>query len=58
MNQNKHDEINASMLCVIAFTIGLLLAFAGCKAANKTQAEVFDNQVEFGGGLYLQEGVN
>jgi hypothetical protein len=44
------------MLCIIAFTLGCIIAFCGgCATANKTQTRVLDKQVEFGGGLYLQE---
>ena len=55
MKVETHKELRAGMLCVIAFTVGCVLAFAGCSTAGKTQTRVFDSQVEFGGGLYLQE---
>ena len=32
-----------------------LSTISGCAAANKTQAHAFGSDVEFGGGLYLQE---
>jgi hypothetical protein len=56
MKVKTHQQLRASMLCIIAFTLGCIVVFCGgCAAANKTQTRVFDNQVEFGGGLYLQE---
>ena len=56
MKVKTHEQLRASMLCIIAFTIGCMVVFCGgCSTAGKTQTRVFDNQVEFGGGLYLQE---
>ena len=56
MKVETHKQLRASMLCIIAFTLGCIVVFCGgCAAANKTQTRVFDSQVEFGGGLYLQE---
>ena len=56
MNVETHQQLRASMLCIIAFTLGCIVVFCGgCAAANKTQTRVFDNEVEFGGGFYLQE---
>lgn len=51
---NKHHR--GTMLCIIAFGIGVICAFAGCSTAGKTETRVFDSQVEFGGGLYLKKG--
>ena len=42
-------------LPMIVAALILTTSLSGCVAANKTQARVFDSQVEFGGGLYLQE---
>lgn len=56
MKKETHDQLNAGMLCVIAFTIGLVLAFAGCATATKTESRILNSEVEFGGGLYLQKG--
>ena len=56
MKVETHKELRASMLCIIAFTLGCMIAFCGgCSAVNKTQTRVLDKQVEFGGGLYLQQ---
>ncbi len=56
MKVKTHEQLRASMLCIIAFTIGCMVVFCGgCSTAGKTQTRVFDSQVEFGGGLYLQE---
>ncbi len=56
MKVETHKELRAGMLCVIAFTLGCMIAFCGgCSTANKTQTRVLDKQVEFGGGLYLQQ---
>tara|TARA_R100000458_G_C8029354_1_gene85543 strand:- start:241 stop:423 length:183 start_codon:yes stop_codon:yes gene_type:complete len=56
MKVETHKELRAGMLCIIAFTLGCMIAFCGgCSAANKTQTRVFGSEVEFGGGLYLQE---
>ena len=56
MKVETHKELRAGMLCIIAFTLGCMIAFCGgCSTAGKTQTRVFDKQVEFGGGLYLQE---
>ena len=57
MKIKTHEKLNAGMLCIIAFAIGMVLAFAGCSAANKTEAKVFDKRIEFGGGLYMQEAL-
>ena len=54
MEIEKAAKLNAAMLCIIAFAIGMILAFAGCSAANKTEARIFDERIEFGGGLYLE----
>tara|TARA_R110002020_G_scaffold54579_7_gene152094 strand:- start:3261 stop:3434 length:174 start_codon:yes stop_codon:yes gene_type:complete len=51
---NKHHR--GTMLCIIAFGIGLICAFAGCSAVSKTETQLFNNQAEFGGGFYLQKG--
>ena len=56
MKVETHQQLRASMLCIIAFTLGCIVVFCGgCAAANKTQTKVFDSQVEFGGGFFLQE---
>ena len=56
MKVETHQQLRASMLCIIAFTLGCIVVFcSGCAAANKTQTRVFDSEVEFGGGFYLQE---
>lgn len=40
MTDNQHEQTRASMFCVIAFTIGTVLAFAsGCSAGFQTKAE-------------------
>ena len=57
MEIEKAAKLNAGMLCIIAFAIGMVLAFAGCSAANKTEARIFDERIEFGGGLYMQEAL-
>jgi hypothetical protein len=57
MKVKTHEKLNAGMLCIIAFAIGMVLAFAGCSAANKTEARIFDERIEFGGGLYMQEAL-
>jgi hypothetical protein len=59
MKVKTHEQLRATMLCVIAFTLGCMVVFCGgCAAANKTQTRIFDNQVEFGGGLYLNDSIN
>ena len=56
MKVETHKQLQASMLCIIAFTLGCIVVFcSGCAAAIKTQTRVFDSEVEFGGGFYLQE---
>ena len=56
MKVKTHEQLRASMLCIIAFTLGGIVVFCGgCAGANKTQTKVFDSQVEFGGGFFLQE---
>ena len=56
VTDKTHEEVRAGMLCIIAFTLGCIIAFGGgCATANTTQTRVLDKQVEFGGGLYLQE---
>ena len=56
MKVETHKQLQASMLCIIAFTLGCIVVFcSGCAAANKTPTRVFDSPVEVGGGLYLQE---
>ena len=56
MKIETHEQLRGSMLCIIAFALGCMVVFCGgCSTASKTQTRVFDNQVEFGGGLYLQE---
>ena len=56
MKVETHKQLQASMLCIIAFTLGCIVVFCGgCKAASKTQTGVLGNEVEFGGGFYLQE---
>ena len=56
MKAKTHEQLRASMLCIIAFTLGCIVVFCGgYAAANKTQTKVFDSQVEFGGGFFLQE---
>ena len=52
---NKYERVNGTMLCIIAFTIGLICAFAGCSVATKTETSLFNNRTEFGGGLFLQK---
>tara|TARA_R110000822_G_scaffold230492_1_gene362635 strand:- start:70 stop:246 length:177 start_codon:yes stop_codon:yes gene_type:complete len=40
MTDSQHKQTRASMLCVIAFTIGTVVAFAsGCSAGFQTKAE-------------------
>ena len=56
MKVETHQQLRASMLCIIAFTLGCMVVFcSGCKAVGKTQTGLFDSEVEFGGGFYLQE---
>ena len=56
MKVKTHEQLRATMLCIIAFTLGCIVVFCGgCAAAKKTQTKVFDSQVEFGGGFFLQE---
>ena len=56
MKVKTHEQLRASMLCIIAFTIGCMVVFCGgCSTAGKTQTRVFDSHVGFGGNLYLQE---
>ena len=56
MKVETHKQLQASMLCIIAFTLGCMIVFcSGCKAVGKTQTGLFDSEVEFGGGCYLQE---
>ena len=55
MKVKTHEQLRATMLCIIAFTLGCMVVFCGgCAAANKTQTRIFDNQ----GGLYLNDSVN
>ena len=59
MKVETHQELRAGMLCIIAFAVGCMLAFCnGCAVANKTQTRAFGEEVEFGGGLFLQESVS
>ena len=45
MTDRQHEQARAGMLCVIAFTIGTVLAFAsGCTAGFQTKAEWKNNQ--------------
>ena len=47
MKVKTHEQLRATMLCIIAFTLGCIVVFCGgCAAANKTQTRIFDNQVE------------
>ena len=56
MKVETHKQLRASMLCIIAFTIGCMVVFCGgCSTAGKTQTRVFDSQIEFGGGLYYKK---
>ena len=36
---SKHERINGTMLCIIAFTIGILCTFSGCKTTHHFQTE-------------------
>lgn len=41
MTDDQHKQTRASMLCVIAFTIGTVLAFAsGCTSSFRTQSTI------------------
>ena len=45
MKVETHKELRAGMLCIIAFTLGCMIAFCGgCSTAGKTQTRVFDKQ--------------
>ena len=38
MKVETHKQLRASMLCIIAFTLGCMVVFcSGCKTASKTQ---------------------
>ena len=41
MTDDQHKQARAGMLCVIAFTIGTVLAFAsGCSSSFRTQSTI------------------
>ena len=54
MKDKTHEELRGGMLCIIAFTIGCVLAFSGCSATTEIRASVFDRDVGTGAGIYLQ----
>lgn len=52
---SKYERIDGTMLCIIAFTIGMICAFAGCSVATKTETKLFNDRTELGAGVYLQK---
>jgi hypothetical protein len=38
-NITNYDRVNATMLCIIAFTIGMLCTFSGCKTTHHFKTE-------------------
>ena len=54
--EEMESKNKSAFMCIGAFLLGwFIITLTGCAAANKTQTRVFGCDVEFGGGLYLEE---
>ena len=51
----KHEQLRASMLCLIAFMLGCLLTLSGCAWGTATRVGVGQHQYETGTGIYIEK---
>ena len=51
----KHEQLRASMLCLIAFMLGCLLTFSGCAWGTATRVGAGQHQYETGTGIYIEK---
>ena len=56
MKVKTHEQLRASMLCIIAFTIGCMIVFcSGCKAGLQTKVGMFGEEYSSGIGVYTDK---
>lgn len=51
----KDSQKKATLLCVLAFLVGLLVATSGCATSTTTKGRLFKTEVELGVGVYAIE---
>lgn len=51
----KDSQKKATLLCVLAFLVGLLVATSGCATSTTTKGRLFKTKVELGVGAYAIE---
>ena len=49
------SEFKAALICIVAFTLGCIVCFSGCKLGSATQVGVGQNQYETGAGIYIEK---
>ena len=55
MKVETYKQLRASMLCVIAFSLGCMIALSGCAMGTATRTEVGQHQYETGAGIYIEK---
>ena len=56
MKVKTHEQLRASMLCIIAFTLGCMVVFcSGCKAGLQTKVGMFGEEYSSGIGVYTDK---
>ena len=56
MTDKQHETARASMLCIIAFTLGLIVCFCtGCASGVEAKTRVFKKDLRVGVGGYVDD---
>ena len=56
MTDEKHKEVRAGMLGIIAFAIGSMVFFSGCAISGRTHASVLDQYKQLDAGIFITGG--
>jgi|TARA_R110000751_G_scaffold176178_1_gene282367 hypothetical protein len=55
MKIETYKQFRGSMLCVITFALGCIVAFSGCATGTATRMDIGQNQYETGTGIYIEK---
>tara|TARA_R110000824_G_scaffold192710_1_gene374963 strand:+ start:760 stop:1017 length:258 start_codon:yes stop_codon:yes gene_type:complete len=49
------SEFKASLVCIVAFVVGCMVALSGCAMGTATRTGVGQHQYETGAGIYIEK---